>query len=292
MPTCGDYTCEVNEEVFSSAVSPQLSGMLQSAQCVFPQVALFLEFKEICRLDVVSRDIIPEAWENQVWHAAANNACTSSNSFQLSNLDKQTIREFMKHVVCTTPVIDSDTIDVESIASASKMIQFACEMSPSLSISHSARNFVTRFEFDFEALEEYAMDSSAIPFSYPVIFDLGIDKYILEISLQSDELKLSMHSFWQYSKAELCREFESDDEEAEPVAFHKPLRVRLCSFASSLVVRNEYVVTHVDVDAFGHGVCNMPSSPEILRQALVEGVACIVSVAEMTQDELDGKLHC
>eukprot|EP00427_Karlodinium_veneficum_P001118 CAMPEP_0169160862 /NCGR_PEP_ID=MMETSP1015-20121227/56713_1 /TAXON_ID=342587 /ORGANISM="Karlodinium micrum, Strain CCMP2283" /LENGTH=112 /DNA_ID=CAMNT_0009232631 /DNA_START=1 /DNA_END=336 /DNA_ORIENTATION=- len=111
--------------------------MLQSAQCVFPQVVFFLELKELCRLESVSRDIFPKAWENEVWHTVTNYACTGFRSFQISNLDKETIRKFMKHVVYTTPVIDSETIAVDSRQSADELIRFACEMPPLLSMSRS-----------------------------------------------------------------------------------------------------------------------------------------------------------
>jgi hypothetical protein len=294
--------CDASKHV-APAESQQLSLMLQSAQCVFPQVAVFLEFKDVCRLDIVSCTIIPEDWENEVWQVAANNAISSSRrffrSFQLSNLDKLTVREFMKHVVYTTRVIDTNTIIVDSRQVADRLIQFACQMPSSLSTTRSiagcaTTRVLTRFEFDQETLEDYEMDPSDIPYSSPTIFDLGGDKYVLEMCLHSDGLKLSMRpSVWDVPEAGVCEEDESDDdEEADPVTFDKPLRVQLCSIASPVILQNEYVVAHVGVDVNGYGICNMPTSPEEMRKALVEGFTCMVSVAELTQCESDGGLPC
>jgi hypothetical protein len=269
--------------------------MLQSAQCVFPQVALFLEFKEVCRLDTVSRDIIPESWESEVWNVAANSACTGFRSFQFSNLQKQTIRELMKHVVYTTPVIGCEAIVVDSERIASKLLQFASEMSMPRSLA--AKTLFARFRFDEEALQEYAIDSSAVPYSFPVIFDIGDDKYTLEMSMHSDGLKLSMNSLKHCLESDECKDYESDDdvdddEDANLVAFSKPMLVQLCSVSSPVLLRNEYVLTHVDEDVYGFGICDTPSSHEMLGKALVEGFDCMISVHELTQGELRSEMPC
>jgi hypothetical protein len=296
MLTCGDSKQYASVQDLRPGVAPQLSLMLQSAQCVFPQVALFLEFREVCRLDTASRDIIPGAWDNEVWHVAANNSCT--DFFQFANLDKQTIREFLKHVVYTTSFLDGDAIVVDSSEMADRLIQFACQMTPRLSMSrsfagYSTKTFFTRFEFDEEALDEHEMNPSFVPYSFPMIFDLGGDSHLLEMSWHSDGLKLAMHSLSHMSKAELCRQNEyDDDQETELVAFDKPLRVQLFSISSPVVLESEYILTHADVDVSGCGLCDMPSSLEDVRKALREGFTCMISMAELTQDELDGGLPC
>jgi hypothetical protein len=300
MLASGGSKCDASREVCASCsqtlrseASPQLSMMLQSAGCLFPQAALFLDLKDLCRLGTASRDIIPEAWENEVWHVVANGECTGfRRAFHLSNLDKQTIRDFMKHVVYTTPVFDSEAIVVDSKPGAATLVQFARQMhsEPSNSVPRSlsgfsATSFLTRFQFDEESLEDHAMDPSEIAFSLPVVFDVRGDQFLLELSLHSNGLKLSVHN---YSKAELSKDFEDDDEEEEDrelKALSKPLRIQLCSVSSPVVLRNEFVLTYADVDLPGYGICDMPLSTELMTKALVEGFVCMVSVTEVMWDE-------
>lgn len=130
------------------------------------------------------------------------------------------------------------------------------------------------------------MDSTEAPYSFPAIFGLRGDKYILEMSLQGNALKLSMQLYWHYSKAELMDE-DNDDKDREPAVLPKPLRVQLCSISSPVLMRNEYVLNYADVEVSGFGTCDVPSSRELMTKALVEGIVCMVSVAELTQDESD-----
>jgi hypothetical protein len=273
-------------------VCPQLTMMLQSVN-LFPQAAQFLKLKDLSRLTVASRDIIPEAWEDEVWHVVAKSGCTGfRRNFKLSNLSKRTVQDFMKHVVYTTLVFDNEAVVVDSESIASTLIRFASEsmLAQSIRVPRSlmgfaATSFFTRFQFDEESLEEHAMDSSEIAFSMPAVFDLRGDQCFLELTLHENGLKLSMHN---YSKAEFSKNAEGDDEEdEEPVALNKPLRVQLCSISSPVVVRNEYLLTYTDVDVPGYGVCDMPLSKAEMTQALVNGFLCMVSVTEMMWDELD-----
>jgi len=266
-----------------------LSMMLQSLS-VFPQASLYLQLKDLSRLTVASRDIIPEAWENEVWHVVAKSACKGfRRNFHLGNLDKHTIQDFMKHVVSTTPVFDNEGIVVDSKSVATTLIQFArASSAPSVSVPRSlmgfaSTSFFTRFHFDEESLEEHLMDPSEVAFSLPAVFSLRGDQCFIELSLHKGCLKLSVHN---YSKAELCKHDE-EDEDDEPVALSKPLRVQLCSISSPVVVRNEYVLTYTDVDVPGFGICDMPLSTEDMTRALVDGFVCMVSVTEMMWDELD-----
>mmetsp|Transcript_15804 Transcript_15804/g.25725 ORF Transcript_15804/g.25725 Transcript_15804/m.25725 type:complete len:307 (+) Transcript_15804:51-971(+) len=289
--------CDVSEVCPSSSHSlrqemcQQLSMLLQSANCLFPQAALFLDLKDVCRLSSTSRDIIPEAWENKIWHDVANSSCTGFRRFRFSNLDKPTIRNFLKYVVYSTPVFDTEAIVVDSTEVANTLVQFARKtfLEPSVSVPRSlsglsARSFLTRFRFDEDSLEEHAMDSSELAFSLPAVFELRGDQCFLELTLQENGLNLSVHN---YSKAELGKDDEEDDEDAEPVALSKPLRVQLCSISSSVVIRNEYILTFADVDVPSHGICDLPSATDLMTKALAEGFACMVSVTEMTWDELD-----
>jgi hypothetical protein len=263
--------------------------MLQSTSCVFPQVAFFLELKDLCRLSATSQDIIPEAWESDVWHVVANGACSGfRRAYHLSNLDRHTIAEIMKHVVCVTPVFDSNAIVVDSKPLANKMVQLARDMVSETSIVDSASDmspttFLTRFQFDEDCVEEHSMDPAEIAYSLPSVFDLAGDQCFLEMSLHNNGLKLSLHN---YSQSVLCNDDE-EDEDAEPIALSKPLRIRICSISPDIVLSHEFVLSYVDVDVPGYGIWKEQSSPELTTQALVEGFACMVSVSELSWGELD-----
>lgn len=268
-----------------SEASSQLSMMLQSTRVVFPQVAFFLELQDLCSLSTTSKDIIPEAWENDVWHVAANSACTGfRRAYHLSNLDKHTIADFMKHVVCVTPVFDSNAIVVDSKPLANKMVQLARDMVSETSVpDSSSTTFLTRFQFDEDCVEENAMDPAEIAYSLPSVFDLAGDQCFLEMSLHNNGLKLSLHN---YSQSVLCNDDE-EDEDAEPIALSKPLRIRICSIAPEVVLCHEFVLSYADVDVPGYGIWKEQTSPELTTQALVEGFACMVSVSELSWEELD-----
>lgn len=266
----------------TAETSTQLSLMIQSTGCVFPQVACFLEIKDLCRFSATSPDIIPAAWENEVWHVVANGACTGfRRAYHLSNLDKHTITDFMKHVVCVAPVFDLDPIVVDSKPLANKMVELARDMVSETSDPGST--FLTRFQFDEECLEDYASDPSEIAYSLPSVFDLAGDQCFLEMSLHNNGLKLSLHN---YSQSVLCND-EEDDEDAEPIELPKPLRVRICSLSPQVVLSHEYVLSYADVDVPGYGIWEEKSSPELTTKALAEGFACMVSVKELSLGELD-----
>lgn len=280
---CASRSSSLHQEVSLQ----ELTMMLQSTGCLFPEVALFLDVRDLCRLGAAARDIIPEAWENEVWHVVANGACSGfRRAFRLLNLDKHTIINFMKHVVYTTPVFDNAGIVVDSKQVASTLVQFVRESTVPRPLSaFASKSFFTRFQFDEDILEDYMADPSEIPFSMPVVFELGGDQYLLELSLHGNGLKMSVHN---YSKAALCKDNEADDEEdEEPVALSKPLRIQLCSISSPVVLRNEYVLSYADVDVPGYGTCDMPLSTDLTIKALADGFMCMVSVTEMTWDKLD-----
>merc|ERR1712151_322999 len=115
------------------------------------------------------------------------------------------------------------------------------------------------------------MDASESAYSFPVAFDIGEETCLIELSLHQKNLKLSLHNL--------------QNMEDEPQALCQPLRVQVHSMSSSIALQNEYIITSEDINESGVGLCCMPDSPEIMKKALVEGVVCMVSLADVTLPE-------
>lgn len=236
--------------------------------CVFPEVALFLEFDEFLRLDAAAKEIIPREWENEVWHVVANNGRTG---FTFANLDKMVIRRFASNVHSIL-VVDNEPIAIDSVRVAEQVVQISrhAEKSNSEHLSTKgsfAMSFLTRFYFDREEVRNSLEDAEEVAHSYPVVVNIGGDTCLIELALQNKSLLMSVHNLRNVSD--------------EPRPLCQPLRVQIRSMMSLAVLDSEYILTYEDVDECGNGLCCLPAIPETLTEVLAEGVTCMVSLSDI-----------
>jgi len=179
----------------------------------------------------------------------------------------------MAHVIYSTLVVDTQPITVDSLPVARLLVQAArqaqAKASEVLSTSSvSAFSFLTRFHFDEDDLQGYLDDTSEGAHSLPVAVDIGGETWFIEMALQDDVLKLSVHNM------------NNDDD--EPRALIHPIHVEVRSLASSpITLHNDFLFTYQDVDEDGSGYCCIPASQDVLISALIQGVSCMVSWAEV-----------
>lgn len=235
-------------------------------------MAAYLRMEDLFKLCCTTKESVIYFKEKQVWHTVANYEDTG---FIFAGLDKSTIKELLR--VADDVEVIGEAMEVSGPEQARSLVR-AARGAAGRGAQHLhglgglALTTATTFGFAPEEVEAWLLDPTHPLVSRAGVFYIGDDVLLLALCLHGGDLTLSV---------------DAVSTSVHDAPLHRPLLVTVRGVSPSVILRQDFIVTHAGSDNHGEGLYSLPASRRAIAGALSQGLACVVLV----RDASDGALR-
>jgi hypothetical protein len=220
------------------------------------KVSTYLEFPEVCSLEVVAASISAgfADWEGipYAWQTAASYAGLS-----VVGLDKDAIKSVFaavwKHDLRPKIISVNDSKSAMALMKASRQID---SMTKRLTSRTILRPFITSIQFSDTDIQKYLSDPA----------QSALSSNPFRVALGNDSIKIAFH--WHEDAMVLSSEMSKNAVE--------PMVVHIHTVLSPLIMRMSFTTLSRPQDHYhGKGLCCMLQAPKAFADSMKEGILCM-----------------